>query len=166
MRHLLKSTGAPFGLLGVFVLFIAAICAPAIGYAGQLKPASSSDAQSVTLHQETGTAQTSHASQEIPSCTPPRPDGQEGTQGDKQPLHTVYLSWKASASPDVTGYNVYRGETLEKLDPINSDPIAATNCVDSSVEPGKTYYYVVKAANKSHLQSGPSNVASASIPPR
>lgn len=73
------------------------------------------------------------------------------------------LSWKASTSSGVVGYNVYRGTTsggpYTKLD---SSPIAGTSYSDSSVSSGE-YYYVVAAINLDGTESGYSNQAAVSV---
>ena len=59
--------------------------------------------------------------------------------------HVVELSWKASASSDVAGYNLYRspgGATWKK---INASLIASTLYSDSTVANGSTYYYAAPA---------------------
>jgi len=78
------------------------------------------------------------------------------------PRHTVTLSWKASTSA-VAGYNVYRRGTLGTTK-INSQPVTGTTYVDSSVQPGQTYYYVTKAVGPTGSESGPSNEVQAVVP--
>lgn len=166
MSHFLQSTRSLLNSLGAFVLVIAGICLSPTASAVQIKPASNGGTRSSGLHQEPGTAQTSHASKEIPSCTA----GKTRLQNEKPSVHTVYLSWQASSSPRVDGYNLYRYEESESYEEpekptkINSDPITATNCIDSTVALGKTYYYVAKAVNKSGESVHFSNVATAPIP--
>lgn len=79
--------------------------------------------------------------------------------------HLVSLSWTASTSADVTGYNIYRsttsGGTYSK---INSSLVATTSYTDSTVSAGQTYYYVATAVNSSNQESGYSNQASATVP--
>lgn len=83
--------------------------------------------------------------------------------GASAPQHTVSLSWKASTTPGVT-YNVYRRGLQGDPAKINSDPICTTSYVDSSVQPGQTYFYVIKAANEKGRESAPSNEIRAVIP--
>jgi len=79
--------------------------------------------------------------------------------------HTVDLSWNASTSQDVIGYNVYRGPTsggpYQKINPM-LDP--STVYTDSNVGNGNTYYYVATAVNSSDQESVYSNEAQAVIP--
>jgi fibronectin type 3 domain-containing protein len=61
--------------------------------------------------------------------------------------HVVDLSWKASTSTNIAGYNVYRspdGSTWKKL---NASVIASTLFNDSTVANGSTYYYVATAVD-------------------
>src|SRR5271167_2179344 len=76
--------------------------------------------------------------------------------------HSVNLSWKASTSA-VVGYNVYRRGT-SGLVKLNSVPVAGTSYVDSTVQPGQTYYYMTKAVNAKGTESTASNEIRADIP--
>jgi fibronectin type 3 domain-containing protein len=81
--------------------------------------------------------------------------------------HDVILTWTPSATPGVTGYNVYRGTTsgAESATPVNSSPIAGTTYVDTNVKAGQAYYYVVTAISSNGItQSSDSNQASATVP--
>jgi Abnormal spindle-like microcephaly-assoc'd, ASPM-SPD-2-Hydin len=76
----------------------------------------------------------------------------------------VVLSWHASSSK-VAGYNVYRsGQPGGPYAKINSGVNKGTTYTDTSVTPGKTYYYVIAAVNTRGQQSKYSNQAQASIP--
>ena len=145
----LRPTRTPLNLLGAFVLIAAGTCIPTIAYAVQQKPASNSGVQPSSHNEEPGTAQTSQPSKEIQSCTQKAADKETWTQSDRSPLHAVYLSWQASTFPLIDGYNFYRYEVSEKPTRINSAPIKATNCIDSTVALGKTYYDVVEAVYRS-----------------
>jgi hypothetical protein len=81
--------------------------------------------------------------------------------------HDVILSWTASATPGVIGYNVYRGTTSsgESSTPLNPTPIDGTTYLDQNVTPGATYYYYVTAlAANGVTQSANSNEAAATVP--
>ncbi len=62
----------------------------------------------------------------------------------------IQLSWSAP-SGNITGYNVYRGTTAggESATPLNPTPLSATTTsyIDTTVVPGNTYYYIVRAIN-------------------
>lgn len=79
---------------------------------------------------------------------------------------SVDLTWVASASTGVLGYNVYRSETAggPYNTPINASLVTGTTYTDSTVLSGKTYYYTVRAKDATQ-ESGPSNEAVAVIPP-
>jgi hypothetical protein len=89
--------------------------------------------------------------------------GLTGTGGP----HQVTLTWDApSSSPDpVAGYNVYRsagaGAAYQLL---NSSVDAQTTYVDSAVQPGLTYNYIVESVDNAGMESVPSNQATASVP--
>ncbi len=79
--------------------------------------------------------------------------------------HSSTLSWVASTSSNVAGYNVYRGTTLGgPYAKINSTLISATTYADTGVVAGLTYYYVATAVDVSNNESGYSNQTSALIP--
>ncbi|MGD0460509.1 MAG: hypothetical protein ABSC21_22540 [Terriglobia bacterium] len=88
--------------------------------------------------------------------------------------HDVILTWTASTTPGVVGYNVYRGTTSggESTTPLNSSPVAAgctstTACTytDATVVAGTTYYYTVTAvASNDVTQSADSNQVTATVP--
>jgi fibronectin type 3 domain-containing protein len=67
--------------------------------------------------------------------------------------HVVDLSWDASTSKDIAGYNVYRGPNGTTWQKINAGLVAATLYDDSTVANGNTYYYAVTAVNISGKES-------------
>jgi hypothetical protein len=81
--------------------------------------------------------------------------------------HDAILSWAASTTPGVVGYNVYRGTTSggESATPLNSSPVNGTTYTDATVQAGQTYYYVTRAvASDDVTQSANSNEVSATVP--
>jgi hypothetical protein len=79
--------------------------------------------------------------------------------------HSVTLSWDASASSDVVGYNVYRGGVSRgPYSRINSALEAGTIYTDNNVTAGQTYYYVTTAVDGSGNESSYSNQTQAVIP--
>jgi hypothetical protein len=83
----------------------------------------------------------------------------------KPTAHSVALAWSASKSSGVVGYHVYRatasGGPYTKLTP---SAIPETRYTDTSVEAGRTYYYVVTSVDSDGLESSHSNQASATVP--
>ena len=79
--------------------------------------------------------------------------------------HSVALSWAASTSSGVIGYNVYRSATSGgPYTKLNGSPGALTSYTDSTVLAGQTYYYVVTAVDASSNESAHSNQAQAVVP--
>ncbi len=84
-----------------------------------------------------------------------------------QVTHSVALTWIASTTSTVTGYNVYRstvsGTGYAK---INSSPVLAplASYTDTAVQNGTTYFYVTTAVDASSTESVYSNEVSAVIP--
>jgi hypothetical protein len=89
--------------------------------------------------------------------------------GQSAPLspgaHSVTLTWNAvaprSTSPRdaIEGYYVYRSLTSRAFPEstrISEAPLRGTRCLDTNVEPRKTYFYTVKAVTQAGKLSGAS----------
>ena len=86
-----------------------------------------------------------------------------GTVADS---HNVDLSWTASTSQDVVGYNIYRGNTSGgPYQKVNAGLDPNTVYTDPQVGAG-TYYYVTTAVDSSNQESVYSNEAQALVPVR
>lgn len=79
--------------------------------------------------------------------------------------YSVALTWTASPSAGVTGYNVYRsiisGGYYVK---INSTPVSGLSYVDGTALDGTTYYYVLTSVDDAGNESGYSAEVSMVIP--
>jgi uncharacterized repeat protein (TIGR03803 family) len=79
--------------------------------------------------------------------------------------HTVGLSWDASTSQDVIGYNVYRGPSSDgPYTKLNTTLDPFTSYSDGSVQAGQTYFYVTTAVDSQGNESAYSNQTQAAIP--
>jgi hypothetical protein len=79
--------------------------------------------------------------------------------------HRVTLTWTASTSAGVVGYNVYRSTVSGgPYTRVTGSLVTGTSWVDTSVVAGATYYYVTTAVNGSDMESAYSTSASARIP--
>lgn len=80
--------------------------------------------------------------------------------------HAVDLSWTASTSADIVGYNVYRGQVVGgPYSKINMGGlVGSTLYSDTSVASGMTYYYVATVVDSGGKESTHSNQAQAAIP--
>jgi Abnormal spindle-like microcephaly-assoc'd, ASPM-SPD-2-Hydin len=79
--------------------------------------------------------------------------------------HIVDLSWNASPSPSISGYNVYRGTvTGGPYRKINSVLVSSMSYSDSTVQSDQTYYYVTTAVDEAGIESSYSNQTQAVIP--
>lgn len=77
----------------------------------------------------------------------------------------VNLSWTASQSPGIAGYNIYRGTTSGgPYTKINSALDTTVTYSDLAVQDGVTYYYVTTAVNNQGQESSYSNQSSAMVP--
>ena len=86
-----------------------------------------------------------------------------GTGTAAPPVHSVNLSWSASTSSSVSGYNIYRAayaSACGSFSKINSLLNTGTLYTDSVVVDGATYCYATTAVNTSNVESGYSNVVS------
>ena len=89
-------------------------------------------------------------------------EGLSGT-GTAAPTHSVALSWNASTSSDIVGYNIYRAlyatscGAYAKLNPALN---TGTLYTDSTVANGNNYCYAATAVDSSSRESGYSNIVS------
>lgn len=77
--------------------------------------------------------------------------------------HTVSLSWNASSSPNILGYNIYRAgyaTSCGSFSKINAMLDTGTLYTDSAVVGGKSYCYASTAVNTSNAESTYSNIVS------
>jgi hypothetical protein len=81
--------------------------------------------------------------------------------GMSTPVHTVHLSWNASTSSGVAGYNVYRAPYTSSCGAyakVNSVPNTGTLYTDAVVADGTNYCYATTAVDSSNRESGDSNI--------
>ena len=80
-------------------------------------------------------------------------------------VHAVSLSWNSSSSPNIVGYNVYRGAASGgPYAMINLTPVANLAYTDMAVTSGQTYYYVCTAVDSGSNESANSNEGVATVP--
>ena len=80
--------------------------------------------------------------------------------------NSVSMSWAASISPNIAGYNVYRGAAAAgPFSKVNSTLIVGTSYTDTTVQAGQTYYYVVTAVDSGNNESPYSSPAAQSVVP-
>jgi hypothetical protein len=93
------------------------------------------------------------------------PTVQSVTGSGIAPQHSVTLTWNASTSSNVAGYNIYRGTVATgPYTQINSALDTMTGDTDSTVQGGQTYYYVVTAVDSTGAESSYSNQSQAVVP--
>ncbi len=79
--------------------------------------------------------------------------------------HSVTLTWAASTSANIAGYNIYRGTTSGgPYAKLNSSLITGLSYVDTTVLAGQTYYYVGTAVDGTNAESAYSNQTQATVP--
>jgi Protein of unknown function (DUF1573)/Abnormal spindle-like microcephaly-assoc'd, ASPM-SPD-2-Hydin len=90
--------------------------------------------------------------------------------GTPAPVHTVSLTWTASTSPNISGYNIYRAVYVTSCGAytkINGATLnTAITYTDTVVVDGTNYCYATTAVDSANAESGYSNVVSdVQIPP-
>ena len=83
--------------------------------------------------------------------------------GTSASTHSVDLSWSASTSSDISGYNVYRSvytSSCGSFSKINSILNTSTIYTDTLVVNGTSYCYATTAMDSSNQESGYSNIVS------
>jgi hypothetical protein len=83
--------------------------------------------------------------------------------GTAAPVYPINLSWSASTSSNVSGYNIYRAASASacgSFSKVNSLLNTGNLYTDSAVVDGATYCYATTAVNTSNEESGYSNVVS------
>ncbi len=78
--------------------------------------------------------------------------------------HVVDLSWKASTSGNVAGYNVYRSPDGVNWKKNNVTLIASTLYSDSTIANGSTYYYAATAVDTYGSESAKSPSVKVTVP--
>jgi hypothetical protein len=87
------------------------------------------------------------------------------TTGISATGHFATVTWTASDSASITGYNVYSANTSGgPYNRITSAPDTSTLYTDSSVQAGGTYYYVITTVDSNGVESSYSNEASVNVP--
>jgi hypothetical protein len=95
--------------------------------------------------------------------------GSETAVGSNPPdpnvQHYVGLTWDASTSSGITGYNVYRGKSEQgPFSRLNGSLVSELKYTDDGVTGGDTYYYVTTAVDSHGDESPYSNWAKAVVP--
>ena len=79
-------------------------------------------------------------------------------------VHVVSLSWNASTSQNIAGYNVYRSPDKATWKKVNVSMIASTLYSDSTVSNRSTYYYSATAVDISGHESSKAPAVKVTIP--
>jgi len=78
--------------------------------------------------------------------------------------HVVELSWNASTSSNVVGYNVYRSPDAATWKKINVSVLGATLYSDATVANHTTYYYAATAVDTTGRESNKTAAVKAIVP--
>jgi hypothetical protein len=133
------------------------------GATGLILSPGQSTAVNVTFAPPTSGAASGSVSVSSNATNSPATIGLTGT-GVTPIVHSVSLLWN-DGDTTVTGYNTYvasvSGGPYSRL---TSSPVAGTSYVDSSVQSGRTYYYVVTALDSTNQESAYSGEIAAIVP--
>jgi|SRR5215470_2157504 len=78
--------------------------------------------------------------------------------------HVVDLSWKASTTTNVVGYNVYRSPDAATWKKLNASLVGSTLYSDASVANSTTYYYSATAVDVTGHESKKTAAVKAVVP--
>lgn len=156
----LNATGANVTVTGASTnntaFVVSGISLPVTIFAGQSAPFTVTFSPSTT---GTATATLTFTSNAQPATTTATLTG----NGTAAPVHSVNLSWNASTSSNVSGYNIYRAvytTSCGSFSKINSLLNTGTLYTDAAVTDGTSYCYAATAVNTSSAESGYSNIVS------
>jgi hypothetical protein len=89
--------------------------------------------------------------------------------------HHTTITWDRSASPEVVGYNIYRGDDSRKENPLPVAQLASSECCkkaarrckwdDYDVVPRARHCYVVKAVLKDGKVLDPASAEACAVTP-
>lgn len=104
-------------------------------------------------------------------CSYPQNSASEGTSTSprgshsSRQVHWITLTWKASTSSGLRGYNIYRAEGKHRrLMKVNAEVVSGTSYVDNRVQAGHTYHYVARAVGQRGNEGDCSKLASVTVP--
>jgi len=156
----LNATGANVTVTGASTnntaFVVSGISLPLTILAGQSSPFTVTFSPSTT---GTATATLTFTSNAQPASTTATLTG----NGTAAPVHSVNLSWNASTSSNISGYNIYRAvytTSCGSFSRINSLLNTGTLYTDAAVTDGASYCYAATAVNTSNAESGYSNIVS------
>ncbi len=136
---------------------ISGLSLPATIASGQTVP------YTVTFSPQASGAVTGTLSFTSDAQNPTATEGLSGT-GTPAPSHSVALSWNASTSSSISGYNIYRAayatSACGAFAKINATLNTTTLYSDASVIDGTAYCYATTAVNTSNEESSYSNIVS------
>ncbi len=110
------------------------------------------------------TAETATFTVKVTSCNAETADKSFKIVIQPSANHVVDLSWNASKSDDIAGYNVYRGPNGTSLSKLNGSLVGSTVYTDSSVANNTTYYYATTAVDVHGKESTKTPPVKAVIP--
>ncbi|HVJ09779.1 MAG TPA: choice-of-anchor D domain-containing protein [Acidisarcina sp.] len=112
----------------------------------------------------TATGQLTISSNSLSSSTIVVAFSGNGTSGSSQ--HVVDLRWNApkGSLAQLAGYNIYRSSYGDSFQLLNQAPNLQTTYVDSTIESGVAYSYIVKSVDLSGMESDPTNEATVIVP--
>lgn len=113
---------------------------------------------------ESGNSNQASATPPVDTIAPAAPTGLT-SMVDFMVWKWVLLDWNNNAETDLAGYDIYRGNSQGgPYSKINPSLVTTSDYIDYTIVTGSSYFYVVKAIDKSSNASGYSNEVSAVEP--
>ncbi len=94
----------------------------------------------------------STSSQTVSATTKPAPVAVRGLQASNNTFRQVQLQWQPNPENDITGYEIFRGQTKDDLRKIDKTAADITSYDDKGLWDGMIYWYQVRAIDIDQLQ--------------
>ncbi|WP_456386862.1 fibronectin type III domain-containing protein [Desulfolithobacter sp.] len=102
----------------------------------------------------------------VSAITKPAPRPVSGLQAKSRLFRQVVLTWSPNPEPDISTYQIFRGETMDRVtDRVDSVKAEQTTFIDRGLKDGRTYWYQVRAVDRDGLTGQMSNPVQATTKP-
>jgi fibronectin type 3 domain-containing protein len=102
----------------------------------------------------------------VTATTKPAPSAVQGIHVSQNRFREVKLQWQPNPENDITGYEIFRGQTKDELHRIASVDAGQTRYADDDLRDGSTYWYQIRAIDSDHLKGEMSLPVTATTRPR
>jgi len=95
---------------------------------------------------------------------PGEPQGVRAVYSGDPAQRSIDLTWTPNEENDLLGYNVYRREGKNEAARVNKELLKTPSYRDTTVQPGKTYFYVVTAVDQRTNEGSASEAVYEKVP--